>query len=213
MSNEKKLKKHIHSKIKDIIGFFILYVVIILIVPYTLKKYAAFPVFATYFANIDIIANILSLNYPDYFHHFYDPFYKESLKNYLSFNLISIISLSGIFLVGLRHDSKHIEEKIAIMTIMSIITWTLPTEGLPLLNKKVNNYLVSSGYLTENHKQKDREIALTIFTSLIFIVLEFYIISKLTHVDWKGTKNILKWLYVITLLIIGGNIITTEENK
>ena len=209
MSNKKKLKKHVHSKNKDIIGFVILYGVIILIVPYFLKKYTPFPVFATYFANIDIIANILSLNYPDYFHHFYDPFYKESLKNYLSFNLISIISLSGIFLVGLRHDSKHIEEKIAIMIIMSIVTFTLPTEGLPFLNKKVEDYLISGGYLTENHKEKEREIGITILLSLIFIVLEFYIISKLTQVDWKGTKNILKWLYIITLLIIGGNIVIT----
>jgi hypothetical protein len=111
--------------------------------------------------------------------------------------------------VGLRHDSKHIEEKIAIMIIMSIVTFTLPTEGLPFLNKKVEDYLISGGYLTENHKEKEREIGITILLSLIFIVLEFYIISKLTQVDWKGTKNILKWLYIITLLIIGGNIVIT----
>lgn len=212
MSNKKHLK-HEHSAKKEIKGFLILYVLIILIIPYFLRRYTPFALFATYFANIDIIANILSLNFPAYFHHFYDPIHRHSIGQYLSFNLISIISLSGIFLVGLRHDSKNIEEKIAIMIIMSIITWTLPTEGLPLLNKKADEYLIDLGYLKDKDKEKNKEtkIAITVFLSSIFIIFEFFIISLLTRSEWKGTSYILKWLYLFVLILIGGNIVMHQK--
>ena len=52
----KRLNMHLESEYdnKDVIGFIIIYFIVVLIIPYILFHYASFTVFVTYFANIDI---------------------------------------------------------------------------------------------------------------------------------------------------------------
>ena len=199
---DKKHLKHEHHIKKSILGFVILFIFVILVVPYYLRKYAPFAIFVTYFANIDIIANILAINFPAHFHHFYDPINQTTIGQYLSYNLISIIALSGIFFVGLHDDKVNKEERFAVMIIMSIITWTLPTQGLPYLNTKIDNYLNKEGELSEDNKRL--KVLITVIISLCFIVGEFFTIKFLLSL----TKSsiiwvILKPLIVITILGIG----------
>ena len=70
MSDNKSLKSSQHIY-KNVIGFIVLFIFVIIVIPYVLAMYAPFAVFITYFANVDIVANILSINYPSYFLQFY----------------------------------------------------------------------------------------------------------------------------------------------
>jgi hypothetical protein len=202
MSNKKHLE-HEHSIKKSGEGFIILFVIVIFVIPYLLMKYAPFAVFVTYFANIDIIANILSINFPGHFHHFYDPFNQRTIAQYLSFNLISLLALSGIFMAGLHDPKMKTEERFAVMVIMSIITYTLPTQGLPFLNKKVDKYIESKGGEMIK-KNKEEKVFITIIISLFFILGELLIIQFLLNLRKSliGVK-IVRALLVMTILGIG----------
>ena len=196
MSNKKHLE-HKHSIKKASEGFIILFVIVIFVIPYLLNKYAPFAVFVTYFANIDIIANILSINYPAHFHHFYDPFNQRTIAQYLSFNLISLLALSGIFLAGLHDPKMKTEERLAVMIIMSIITYALPTQGLPFLNKKIDKYIDSKGgEMIE--KNKEEKVFITVIISLCFILGELLIIQILLNLR----KSLIGVKIVRALLVI-----------
>jgi hypothetical protein len=175
-------------------------------------KYAPFSLFVTYFANIDIIANILSINFPAYFHHFYDPIQQRTIAQYISFNLISLLALAGIFMAGLHDPKMETEERFAVMVIMSIITYTLPTQGLPFLNKKIDKYIESKGgEMIE--KNKEEKIFITLILSLCFITGEFFIIQLLlslrkSTIGWK----IVKGLLIMSILGIGLFALKDEMN-
>jgi hypothetical protein len=175
MSDDKHLK-HEHSKRKDITGFIILFIVFIVIIPYFLFKYTSFAIFITYFANVDIIANILAINFPAHFHHLYDPFIQRTIRQYISFNLLSLIALTGIFLAGIHTKGLTKTERLITMIIMAIITWTLPTQGIPYLNNKVQKYLKLDGIL-KKEEDKRKQVIVTVIISLGFIFLEYLLIS------------------------------------
>lgn len=173
---EVKHLKHEHSKRKDITGFIILFIVFIVIIPYFLFKYTSFAIFITYFANVDIIANILAINFPAHFHHLYDPFIQRTIRQYISFNLLSLIALTGIFLAGIHTKGLTKTERLITMIIMAIITWTLPTQGIPYLNNKVQKYLKLDGIL-KKEEDKRKQVIVTVIISLGFIFLEYLLIS------------------------------------
>ena len=175
MTDYKHLK-HEHSKTKDITGLIILFLVFIFVIPYLLYKYTSFPIFVTYFANVDIIANILAINFPAYFHHLYDPLSQTTTWQYVSFNLLSLIALTGIFLAGIHTKGLTKTERIITMIIMAIITWTLPTQGIPYLNNKVQKYLKLDGILKKEEDKKTK-VLVTVLISLGFIFLEYLLIS------------------------------------
>jgi hypothetical protein len=173
--SEVKHLKHEHSKRKDIIGFIILFLLFILIIPYFLFKYTSFAIFITYFANVDIIANILAINFPGHFHHLYDPLIQETSWQYISFNLLSLVALTGIFLAGIHTKGLTKTERLITMIIMAIITWTLPTQGIPYLNNKVQKYLMLDGILKKD-EDKRTQVTVTIIISVGFIFLEYLLI-------------------------------------
>ena len=153
----------------NIFGFFIIYGIVILLIPYYLLKYAPFSIFITWFANVDIVSNILSINFPNLFKNVYD-INPSNFSQYVSYNTISLIALSGIFIHGLRHHADNKYKTFITMIIMSIVTWTLPTQGIPLLNRMVDNFM------------KEREIddkyktPITVVISLMFVFAEWFII-------------------------------------
>jgi len=175
MTDYKHLK-HEHSKTKDITGLIILFLVFIFVIPYLLYKYTSFAIFVTYIANVDIIANILAINFPGYFHHLYDPFIQRTIRQYISFNLLSLIALTGIFLTGINTKGLTKTERIITMIIMAIVTWTLPTQGITYLNNEVQKYLKLDGILKKEEDKKTK-VLVTVLISLGFIFLEYLLIS------------------------------------
>lgn len=160
---------------EDIIGFFVLYVLVVAVIPYLLSQYAPFEVFITYFANVDIVANLLAINFPDYFIKWYSV-YNDTLRGYLSFNIIGVVALAGIFYFGLNVKERSKGERWAIMIVMSIVTWTLPTIGIPYMNYHIEQYLENHKELTPKQYNSYR-LGITIALSLIFLKLEWMAIS------------------------------------
>ena len=159
----------------DIIGFLIIYIGIIVIVPYLLLKFAPFSVFITWFANVDIVANILSINFPQYFKQAYN-INPSTLTQYLSYNAISLVALSGIFIHGLRTHDRNKLKTLVTMIIMSIVTWTLPTQGIPYMNNKIDAYIRSRNQNMSNKEFKQEKIIITMLISLLFVFIEWLII-------------------------------------
>jgi len=175
-SISKRLKMHLESDYdnKDVIGFTIIYLIVVLIIPYILFHYAPFAVFVTYFANVDIISNVLAVNFPDYFIKWYTV-YNNTLRGYISYNTLNIIALSGIFYFGIK-DIKHSKtEKIIIMIIMSIFTWTLPSLGIPFMNEKIEDFLKNNKKIKFKHYNIFR-LLITICISFAFLLIEILII-------------------------------------
>ena len=194
---------------KTIIGFVIIYGIVITIIPQILYNYLSFTRFITYVANVDLIANILSTNFPDYFKLTYDNDSK-SLIGYISFNLITLYALSGIFLYGLQlklighNDIVSFRSMIAV----SVITFTLPTLLIPYLTKhftKLTNY-IALNHIKGDHKTKDEKtnehiltkktiklisVIVSTFIALFFILLEGYFIENYLQIhkyDAKGKR-------------------------
>jgi len=161
----------------DVIGFLSLYLIFVFLIPYLIFNYMSFEMFITYFANVDIIANVLSVNYPDYFIKWYSV-YNDTLRGYLSFNIISVAALSGIFYFGIKDTKRSDTERLVIMITMSILTWTLPTLGIPYMNYKVEEYLINSQDINKTEYDKYRFL-ITISISLMFFLSEYFIISNI----------------------------------
>tara|TARA_B100001758_G_scaffold205320_1_gene185551 strand:+ start:7423 stop:8058 length:636 start_codon:yes stop_codon:yes gene_type:complete len=191
----------------QIIGFIFVYSIIIYLVPHILYKYAPFTRFITYIANVDLIANVLATNYPDYFKLVYniDP---KSIIGYVSFNIISLIALSGIFLYGLQLKLIGYTNNTTFrsMIMVAIITYTLPTMLIPYLTKYVNKFskhialhYIEGSHLTKSEKTKDIELTkvtiknISIIVSsviaLAFIFLEGYVIENLIHKHHYSNKG------------------------
>tara|TARA_X000001036_G_C20673788_1_gene803393 strand:- start:431 stop:1069 length:639 start_codon:yes stop_codon:yes gene_type:complete len=184
---------------KEIIGFLFVYVIILYIIPVLLYRYVPFTRFITYLANVDLIANVLATNQPEYFKHAYNTD-SESITGYISYNIITLIALSGIFLYGLQlkligySNSSTFKSMIAV----SIITFTLPTMLIPYLTnyfKKLSHY-VALHYIDGEHKTNDEKkdekkltnntikhisIVISSLIALGFIFMEGYIIENVIH--------------------------------
>jgi len=192
---------------EEALGFFIVYGFVICLIPYIMYHYAPFTFFITYLGNIDLICNVLVTNFPDYFKHTYNTS-PESIYGYLSFNIISLISLSGIFLYGLQMKLIGHSDRVSFrsMILISIITFTLPTLLIPYLTKytKKASKHVALKYIKGKHLTKDEttnEIKLTdeiinkitIIVSgviaLSFIIIEGVVIDNMIHKYHFSTKG------------------------
>ena len=180
---------------KVIIGYIIIYGVFLVIIPNILYKYFPFTQFITYVANVDLIANVLATNFPEYFETTYNP-ESHSLIGYISFNIITLFALSGIFLYGLQLKLIGHSDIVSFrsMIAVSVITFTLPTLLIPYLTKhftKLSNH-IAKHYIDGDHKTKhetEDEMILTdeavkliylivsCFIALFFIIAEGYFIE------------------------------------
>ena len=193
---------------KTIFGFFAMYVFILYVIPYILYNYAKFTSFITYIANVDLIANVLATNFPSYFKYTYDSDSK-TLLGYLSFNVISLYALSGIFLYGLQLKLVGHNNNVAFksMIAVSIITFTLPTLLIPFLTRyiKIHTKHIAKNYIKGSHievDEKKNEIKLTneavdyisIFVSsaiaIFFILIEGYFIENYIHKETIKNKGL-----------------------
>lgn len=161
-------------------GLAVVYGLVVYLIPRYLFKYATFTLFLTWFANVDVIANILKLNFPKYFKAVYND-EPESLFEYISFNLLGVIALSGIFIYGLRNQSRDKLVTFLSMVVMLVVTWVLPTSGIPFISKKLDNYLVKENLDNDPERHEAFKILLTTGTSLGFLLVEYLIIHNFIH--------------------------------
>lgn len=169
---------------KTIIGTIVIYGVVLLAIPYYLLHHSSKTIFITYFANVDIVSNILSINFPSYFKHVYN-INPDNVVEYISYNIISLIALSGIFIHGLSQKNEGMNDLniFTTMVIMSIVTWTLPTQLIPYLVEKTKEKL--------NVKKEDYDILITTLISGAFIILEGILISLYLHYSKRGIHKYL----------------------
>lgn len=169
---------------KTTFGFIVIYGLVLLAIPYYLLLHSSKTIFITYFANVDIVSNILSINFPSYFKHVYN-INPNNVFEYISYNIISLIALSGIFIHGLSQKNEGMNDLniFTTMVIMSIVTWTLPTQLIPYLVEKTKERL--------NVKKEDYDILITTLISGAFIILEGIIISLYLHYSKRGIHKYL----------------------
>lgn len=149
-------------------GFIVIYGIVLFLFPYYLVDLVPTSLFLTYIANVDIIANNLAINYPHLFKLFYNP-ETSTLFEYISYNVISIFALTGIFIYGIYHIKRKVPEYVVLLSMitMTIITYTLPTDGIPY----ITNLL-----LDRDKSLKEYEIEITTTISACFLFIEWFII-------------------------------------
>ena len=192
---------------ETIIGFVIIYGIVIIIIPHILYNYFPFTHFITYISNVDLISNVLSTNFPEYFKLTYDP-NTTSMLGYISFNIITLYSLSGIFLYGLQlklighNDIVSFRSMIAV----SVITFTLPTLLIPYLTKQFTKiaHHIALDHIDGDHKKEDEDtnetilredtikiISITVSSciAIFFILIEGYFIENYLQTHKYDTKG------------------------
>lgn len=130
-----------NSEKNDIYGFLLYIAIFLMIIPYSLYKAA--PIFIMYYmANVDIIANILTtIKHPNIFGSLYlsDP---NSIIQYVSVIGINYVALVSLFYVVIRlHEKIKTTKAIAVASVMTLVTFLLPTYILPLFIEKVEGWL------------------------------------------------------------------------
>ncbi len=192
---------------KQIFGFIFIYIFIIYSICYYLYEYAPFTRFITYLANVDLISNVLATNFPDYFKLTYNVS-PDSLIGYLSYNIITLIALSGIFLYGLQLKLVGYSDNITFrsMIVVSIVTFTLPTMLIPYLTKyfkKISEnialHYIKGEHIKYSEKTKEKvltdetinriSIVISISIALGFIFTEGFIIENLVQKHNYSSKG------------------------
>lgn len=169
-NTENEVEDGIIHLIKNAVGFIVIYVFVLVVIPRHIYNNFDIAIFLTYFANVDIIANNLAINFPSYFDEIYDIHPKTIFEN-ISYNIISLVALSGIFIYGLnsKNNSNLSDVDILVaMVIMSIVTWTMPTQLIPYLFDNVKKWF--------SFKNDEFDVFLTTIISTLFILFEFIII-------------------------------------
>jgi hypothetical protein len=130
-----------NSETREIYGFILYVIIFLLIIPYSFYKFA--PIFIMYYmANVDIIANILTtIKHPNIFGSLYlsEP---DSIIQYISVIGINYVALISLFYVVIRlHEKIKTTKAIAVASVMTLVTFLLPTYIIPLFIKKVEEWL------------------------------------------------------------------------
>ena len=174
-------------KIKLWIGGILTYGLFLFLIPYYLYVNNYTALFLLYFANVDILMNIMAINFPLYFKPFYN-IRPKGLYEILSFNMVNMIALSGILIRGISlknergADANDLRILITILLI-AVMTWFLPTETVPWLMNHVH---------TVNRFEK---IVITTLISVSFIVVEGLMIHY-----WLDQSPLFRERYRFTML-------------
>ena len=175
-------KKDIHFTFKRLIGFVIVYVFFIcMLIPFLFYN-IPFWAFTIYVCNIDQIALALSVSFPEYFDYLYNDD-SDDLWTDISFHIIKLVSLTGIFLYGLQMKKKGRKDIIVLegMIAIAIITYTMPEYLMPRLTNILTKYI---------HDIKYSNIVVSTIIILFFILLEsiflkYYINTRSINVEGK----------------------------
>lgn len=175
-------KKDIHFTFKRLIGFVVVYVFFIcMLIPFLFYN-IPFWAFTIYVCNIDQIALALSVSFPEYFDYLYNDD-SDDLWTDISFHIIKLVSLTGIFLYGLQMKKKGRKDIIVLegMIAIAIITYTMPEYLMPRLTNILTKHI---------HDIKYSNIVVSTIIILFFILLEsiflkYYINTRSINVEGK----------------------------
>ena len=175
-------KKDIHFTFKRLIGFVVVYVFFIcMLIPFLFYN-IPFWAFTIYVCNIDQIALALSVSFPEYFDYLYNDD-SDDLWTDISFHIIKLVSLTGIFLYGLQMKKKGRKDIIVLegMITIAIITYTMPEYLMPRLTNILTKHI---------HDIKYSNIVVSTIIILFFILLEsiflkYYINTRSINVEGK----------------------------
>lgn len=175
-------KKDIHFTFKRLIGFVVVYVFFIcMLIPFLFYN-IPFWAFTIYVCNIDQIALALSVSFPEYFDYLYND-ESDDLWTDISFHIIKLVSLTGIFLYGLQMKKKGRKDIIVLegMIAIAIITYTMPEYLMPRLTNILTKHI---------HDIKYSNIVVSTIIILFFILLEsiflkYYINTRSINVEGK----------------------------
>ena len=180
-----KYKKYISNKYeknlsKQIVGIIILYSIIYFIIPFSYENLNYY-VFITLFANVDVLSDIFSTSFPDWFDYAYsiDP---KNIFSIISTNIISFIAILGIFTEGSRISYNYgIEVGLSAMIIMFLITYLLPIFIIPYIQeiivKKLENDKKYKNIM--DHKKNIMKFITGIIVFLFFLFIESSLLENI----------------------------------
>lgn len=165
------------------IGTILWYIIFIGIIPYLIVHFKGFSDLKYYLPVIDLIANISAVSGPKNMQVFKD-LYSLSPNNILSFistNFINLIALTGVSWNGIHiaHKKKSIIEGVIVTIVMYIITYLIPTQGIPFM---VNHFQKKIDNTFGIEYDKDKVDIIGYLSGFIFIIaiylLETFIIKS-----------------------------------
>mgnify|MGYP003980988749 CR=1 FL=1 len=171
-----------HLNIKSFLGLLFIYLIVLCSGIYISFHYFTITRFLLYLSNVDLLSNTLATAFPDVFKLAYNPD-PDSLISYLSYNTISMIALTGIFIAGLHMKSVGKSDAIALqsMIIVGIVTYTLPTNLIPiltkLLDKFIENYIIHEK-LNRSFGHAVLKLVIGLIVAIGFIGLEEFILKQ-----------------------------------
>lgn len=209
----KKIIKKVDYDIKHVVGLVIFILITVIIVPYSYfylvvkgsKTEIPYFLFESWLANIDLIATCLSFHDGPYKSGIFEFLFKrtDTFIGFLSFNIISLITLLAIlFIVLLRTDKMNLKDKSGFYTKMVIlsqfgiiltITFLFPNRYI----EKVMDYTYDKipNYFTLNYHLK------WFITVLIGMIMAILIIGFETIINNKVTNHfIINGLMKTTLI-------------
>lgn len=202
-SNENKKKDIVdtvfpHLNIKSFVGLLFIYLIVICSGIYLSFHYFTETRFLLYISNVDLLANTLATAFPDIFKLAYNPD-PDSLITYLSYNTISMVALTGIFIAGLHMKSVGKSDAIALqsMIIVGIVTYTLPTNLIPILTKLsdkfIENFIIHNK-LNRSFGHAVLKLVIGLIVAIGFIGLEEFILKQniYTKTLESGGKRLFK---------------------
>jgi len=188
-NNQTLIEKN--SLSKNIIGFLIFFIIILIIIPYYLFKHDNYEFLSMYLPNVDIIATVLSFKGGFFTNHLFSELYPENAKT--SFSTISIQIINYIALLGLtflvsKHTlkTKTLYKGWSIAFIMIIVTYLLPGLFIPNIMNRVYNYIdthiknnkyIKHNRLSERYIKYIPSLIIGIILSIGTILSETYIIE------------------------------------
>ncbi len=126
------------NHITHYISLVIWYLVFIIMIPVTLRSLYGFNILRYYFPIIDLIANSFTTSGSD---RLFKNLYRLSPNNLLSFlstNFINLLALLGVSWNGILYarEYNNIWIGVYVTLLMYIITYLIPTQGIPFFIKK-----------------------------------------------------------------------------
>jgi hypothetical protein len=199
-SDTKTIMAPVHTEIKDIMGFFLFFLVFIIMVPIMLFKSKLFTILEVYLPNVDLIANLLTWIGGPYgiWNQLYTSNPSPSLEigslsfmNFTTEILINYIALLGLTFIVAREAvlQKNIFEGWSFAFIMVIITYLLPVPLVNMIMMTANDKFIKMN-LGEN-KSKMLSGFVGLIATIFFLFTETLIIKNYR----KNVVNISKYIY------------------
>ena len=177
--NDDNKESYLHHHI----GFIVWYIIFLGIIPFIIIKTGGIQGMRIYLPVIDLIANISSLSGKNNKQIFKDV-YSLSPNNLISFistNFVNLLALSGVAWNGVKvaMDKKSIIIGIHVMIIMYIMTYLLPTQGIPYVVKYLEkNFDDNFGFKYNKNKITPFGYLAGIIAIIILYFSESFLIHK-----------------------------------